>query len=321
MKKRFIKTLLVVLSVLIFETGLLFAQTNLELANKYYDTDDYPNAVEYFKKTIFEDRKYDGIILYRYAYSMEQIDAPVSQYSPFYCAAAYIFENTDVKDEKYYSYAIAKEEELGLSHKQYTEKTIEKLLSETKQNIITSKLDQMPEDTFHYLFIFYCILVVVLYIVGRLFSKNTECVIFSSVKEIIILVLPIAVFIIGTLAELEPQLTLNLIIISLIISFITALIFSIINNLGTKNPLLYAIVSLMTKLALLIFSPLLLLLILGFPLKKEEKDRRFRDGTKNNQSTRNWAIIGALFFGVSSFFYLSLIKTPKRKIKATEDCE
>lgn len=322
MKTRTIKTLFITLIIFIHETGFLFAQTNLELANKYYDTDDYPAAVEYFKKTIFEDKIYDGTIFYRYAYSMEQLDFSKKEFLPFYSAAAYLFEISENTEEKYYSYAIAKEEKLGLSHKKYSEKTIEKLLAGKvvrNQNIVFSMLNNLPEEAYRYLLIFYCIFVVVIYIVGRLFSKNTECVIFSSVKEIVLLILPVGVIVIGAFTNLESQVYVNLIIIFLIISFITAIVFSIINNLGTKKPLLYSIVSLLTKLSLLIFSPLLFFLILGFPLKKEEKDRRFRDGTKNNQSTKNLAIMGALFWGVSYFFYLSLMKTPKRKMNETRN--
>lgn len=318
------KTLKYFITTIIFMFGVSFisAQTNLDLANKYYDADDYPNAVEYFKKTLFEDKTYDGTIFYRYAYSMEQIGASKKEYLSFYSAAAYVFEKADEKNEKYYSYAIAKEEQLGLSHKNYSEKTIEKLLrgkTVRNQNIVSAIFEELPENTVGYFLIFYCIFVVVIYIVGRVFSKKTECVIFSSVKEIILLIVPILILFIGVYTNSESQVYFYAFIIFSSISFIAALIFSIINNLGTKRPLLYSIISLMTKLSLLIFSPLLMLLIMGFPLKKEEKDRRFRDGTKNNQSTKNWAIIGALFWAVSSFFYLSLIKKPKRKSESISE--
>lgn len=46
-------------------------------------------------------------------------------------------------------------------------------------------------------------------------------------------------------------------------------------------------------------------------MKAPEKDRRFRDGTKNNQQTKNFAIVA---FILSGLIY-SLIKKPKRKIE------
>ena len=80
--------------------GFLSAQSNIDLANKYYDADDYTNAVVYFKKTLFEDKNYNGTVFYRYAYSMEQLNAPKKEYFPFYSAAAYIFEKTAYRVQK-----------------------------------------------------------------------------------------------------------------------------------------------------------------------------------------------------------------------------
>ena len=74
-KKYSSKTLFISLFIVIFGIKSLTAQTNLERANNYYDADDYPHAIEFFEKTIFEDKQYDGTIFYRYAYSLEQNNA------------------------------------------------------------------------------------------------------------------------------------------------------------------------------------------------------------------------------------------------------
>ena len=86
------RNFLLTLFMLAFGVGFSFAQSNYEKATQYYIAGDYHNAAEYFKKTILEDKKYDGTIFYRLGYSMEQSKFPASEYSVYFCAAAYVFE-------------------------------------------------------------------------------------------------------------------------------------------------------------------------------------------------------------------------------------
>lgn len=301
--------------IIILGGGFLSAQSNIDLANKYYDADDYTNAVVYFKKTLFEDKNYNGTVFYRYAYRMEQLNAPKKEYFPFYSAAAYIFEKTNKKTEKYYSYAIAKEEKYHLSHEKYSDETIENLLNEKKvrnQNVLYSKLNEFTEGEVSAILLFYAFLVIIIYLIGRKFSKKTECVIFSSRKEIFLLFLPffVLIFAFSDESEYTQKMAWTIFIISLCISFIASVIFSVYENVRTCKPVLYTTVSLVTKWALFIITPLVLFLSL-FGMKAPEKDRRFRDGTKNNQQTKNFAIVA---FILSGLIY-SLIKKPKRKIE------
>ena len=72
------RNFLLTLFMLAFGVGFSFAQSNYEKATQYYIAGDYHNAAEYFKKTILEDKKYDGTIFYRLGYSMEQSKLGVS---------------------------------------------------------------------------------------------------------------------------------------------------------------------------------------------------------------------------------------------------
>lgn len=324
-KKNCSKSFFISIFIVICGINNLTAQSNLERANNYYDADDYPHAIEFFEKTIFEDKQYNGTIFYRYAYSLEQNNASENEYSQFYCASAFLFENTNDKENKYYSYAIAKEEKLNISHKKFSAKSIERLLNGEKiqtRNFIQSTVTYVDNLISHFtehvtsrLLIIYAIVFIVIYIVGRIFSKKTECVILSSVKEILLLYTPcflmIVIFFLGLLSISFSETTMTfMFIIAFLISFISAIVFSIYENIGTKNPVLYITISIITKLTLFIIAPIVLVLSTA-GMKTSVEDKRFRDGTKNNQKTKNITIAISVIAGL----IFSLIKTPRRKIE------
>ncbi len=270
---------------------IIYAQTNLELANNYYDSDDYQNGVEYFKKAIFE-----------------------ADYSVYYSASAYCFEKDNDTNNKYYSYALAKEQEFNISHSDFSEKTIENLLKGKNFGYNKNFIDKINSALNQENHIFNWVLgifIVIIYVVGRIFSKNTECVIFSSKKETIILCLPyfVIIFLCFFEKELEtfPKMQDILLFSSVILTFILSIIFSIFENRYTKSHVLYTLISIITKLSLCIIGPLVIFFIflgLGTP----KKDKRYRDGTKGNKKTRNAMILST----VAAFLIYSLIKTPKK---------
>lgn len=321
-KRIFSKPFFISLFLITFGITILNAQTNLELANKYYNEDDYSKSIDYFKKAIFEDNQYDGTIFYRYAYSMEQNKLPANEYSSFYSASAYLFETTNTTDSKYYSYAIAKEEKLGLSHKKFSNKTIDDILAGKNihnQDFIHSTIDfvdrtfaNAAERMTKEWGIIYCIIVIVIYIIGRCFSKKTECVILSSYKEILLLFAPFSIVILLYInailsVKLNTEIMYFIVIVLFFISFVSAIIFSVNENLGTKHKVLYITISLITKLAMFIIAPIVLLLSTA-AMKNYTEDKRFKDGTKNNQKSKNIAIAISVIVGL----VFSLIKKPKR---------
>lgn len=331
-EKKYIKCWCVLFFSMFFSLNTLSAYSNLENANKYYDADDYPNAVEYFKKTLFEDKQYDGTVFYRYAYSLEQEgESSPKVYSQFYSAASYLFEKTNTTDNKYYAYSIAKEEKLKVTHKSFSDETIEDLIN--GKNVKNKEFIQSFVDFFYELLlsgaekltegwlIFYCIITVCMYIVGRIFSKKTECVILSSIPEIILIFLPLLFIILLFIFELmkiemDETVVVFTFIISFLISFISSIGFSIYENKETRLPVLYIIVSLVTKLALSVIAPLILFLT-ACVMKTPKKDLRYRDGTKGNQETKNIVFL----LGVLTGIVLSLIKSPARRHKRVYEVE
>lgn len=306
--KRFSKNFLCLLFVLLLQTSFTFAQSNLELANKYYNADDYTNSVAYFKKAIVEDKQYDGEIFYRYAYSLEQIGSREGVYAPFYVASAYCFEKANNTEGKYYSYAKTKEEKLELTHGKFTDKMIEKLVA---GKTITS-FEYKDKTTFWLVLI--GIIIILNYIIGKTLSTRTTCVILSSVGELILLLLPLILVVLLAFngEKVSSKTADSLFFGSFCISIISAIVFSIYENCYSNHPVLYTVISLIIKIGLFFSIPIVLIIILSFPLKKVEKDRRYRDGTRNNQETKNWGIIIFLFTCFARLIY-SLFKEPNRK--------
>lgn len=307
---RITKKFLILIAVLVLHISSFFAQTNLELANQFYDTDDYKNSVTYFKKVIFEDRQYDGVVFYRYAYSLEQNGEKEIVYAPFYAASAYCFEEANDTEGKYYSYAVAKEEKLEITHEKFSSKTIDKLVA--GKTITSFEYKDKP--------IFWLVLIIailiIFYVIGRTVSLRTKCVIISSVGELILLLLPIIIIgIIAFQGDNIPEKIVNISVIgSICVSIISAIGFSIYENCFSDHPILYTIISIIIKIGLFCLIPIVLLVIMCFPLKKEEKDRRYRDGTRNNQRTKNIGII-ILLFTCFGRLITCLIKEPNRKIE------
>lgn len=120
----------ILLLLQIFLINLCFAESNIDIANKYYDENNYSSAKSYLEESLFNDGIANGTLFYRLGYSYEQLSLPKSTYSKLYCAAAYCFERDNDKDNKYYSYAITKEKDLNVNHKNYTEETIQKLIDD-----------------------------------------------------------------------------------------------------------------------------------------------------------------------------------------------
>lgn len=60
---------------LLFFTGICFSETNLEIATRYYNKDDYENALQYYKSAVTEEHEVNGTTLYRLAYTCEKTGA------------------------------------------------------------------------------------------------------------------------------------------------------------------------------------------------------------------------------------------------------
>lgn len=123
------KKILIVLSIILC-TSFTFAETSLDKADSFYDQDNYVSAKPYYEDSLFNEGIKNGKIFYRLGYTYEQLKYQKPIYSKLYCAAAYCFERDKDKDNKYYSYALAKEKDLGVNHNSYNEETINKIIDE-----------------------------------------------------------------------------------------------------------------------------------------------------------------------------------------------
>ena len=77
-------------------------------------------------------------------------------------------------------------------------------------------------------------------------------------------------------------------------------------HFGQNNVILYTLVSIITKVVLLVVIPLIIFFGL-LAATSGEKDKRYKDGTKNNARTAN---IG-LFSAIAAFLFMPLMKTKK----------
>ena len=96
--------------------------------------------------------------------------------------------------------------------------------------------------------------------------------------------------------------------------FSISIIFSLIGNIrgsakdGIFYVILYTLASIITKIILLVVIPVIIFLGL-LAATSGEKDKRYKDGTKNNARTANIR----LFSAKVSFLFMPLMKTKKRR--------
>lgn len=109
----------------------------LEQATKYYNKNDYQNAFPLYQNVVLTDDTVSGTTLYRFAYTWEKIEPEkVSYYGPFYSASAYQFEQAGDTKNKYYSYAIAKEKNLNITHNGFTGENVKKIINRERRRHI-----------------------------------------------------------------------------------------------------------------------------------------------------------------------------------------
>ena len=138
----------------------------------------------------------------------------------------------------------------------------------------------------------FTIIVVVGYIIGRYFSSKTNCVIINTNKDLIILFLASISFVVLLYRFSEP--TINLIFIDPFLWItVLLLLFSFYFSKTGNNNILYFLISMITKVSLLLLIPLLVTIFIGsFAIGK--KDMRFKDGTKGNTQTKAIGLSGAI---------------------------
>ncbi|MDR1838711.1 MAG: hypothetical protein LBQ93_03880 [Treponema sp.] len=305
--KKMVIFLILVLSVLFCIHG---QDSLLGQATSYYDKDDYGNAKNIYLE-ILKTGKFSGETLYRYAYSNEMLKGINSDVLDLYAASYYYLLIDDSNNQ----YLENSKNKLELNSYDINLITIGKTEEIIKYTIKTNTIVNSPlrifskslnflgqSDSIFVLFI----IALIIYAIALLFSSKTGCVIIWGWWDLILLAIPGLIFVyylfnVDNIMKYDE--TLNIIFF---ITSIATFALSVIINIkysGIKG-LLFAIVSVLAKIVIMILIPIIIFLFF-MALSSGKKDRRYRDGTKGNTKTMWLAIVGA----IALFLVINLIKT------------
>lgn len=284
--------------------GFVFCETektSLDTANEYYDAENYESAKEYFLKTI-SSGTYNGTIFYRLGYSIENINNSDSLMKKCYEASYYCFKKHSDIDNPYFKKAENKIKQYGLKS-DITEIDLINTISLAKPSIVSMFWDFAGRFWFILLAVG-----ILIYIGAYKLSENTNCVIVYGWKDFIMIAIGVCLLFVFR-DELEEDLS---VVFIPMIFFSISILFSLIGNIrgsaknGIFDVILYTLVSIITKVVLLVVIPLIIFFGL-LAATSGEKDKRYKDGTKNNARTAN---IG-LFSAIAAFLFMPLMKTKK----------
>ena len=156
--------------------------------------------------------------------------------------------------------------------------------------------------------ILYALLLLAAYVAGHILSRKTECVVLYKKFDAWAIVIHgwsnIALCIITGLLQDEvnhPAILLCVVNVGFFVTFVTT---SVIANLGHgRMSILYILVSITSKVLLMLLSCIISILLLS-AMNSGTKDARYRDGTRKNGRTANlWK-----FFDIFNFLIFNLVK-------------
>jgi membrane-associated HD superfamily phosphohydrolase len=302
-----------------FLAGSLFGQeTLLERANVFYNENDYINAKELYLQ-VLSSGKFTGETLYRYTYSTEMLNGINSEVLDLYYATWW-YLSMDGSNEQYLENSKNKFEtnshDLNLTWGE-AQKIVKDYIKVNKQKYSVLKtITNSLRSTGTVGVILFLIFVIIVYILAYTFSKKTKCIIIWSWWDLIFIAISAIIFIyylFDSENKIKDDVFVNIVYFT---ATIITLVFSIISNLrysGIKWPL-YAGISILTKIVLLVIIPLIIVLaIICWCLANSgKKDRRFKDGTRNNERTKNYNFYVPIFTAIYTFLIINLIKFDKK---------
>lgn len=293
---------LIVISFLGF---IVFAQeSNIELANKFYNQDKYEEAYNNYKTAIKENEP-NAVLFYRFAYSCEQIKKSSNYYNKYYKAAAYLFEKNNDQSNKYYSYVINKENQKGFNHSDYNDEMISKLIKDIDSEINSLEDLISVVMTFVSSHLKICIIIaVILWILGIVLSESTNCVVVYGWKDAIFVIIA-GVFFLMSFSDSFKSEDVIFPVILFSIFFLVSIFFSFKGNIKASGHfnIFYIVLSVLVKFVLIFLIPIALVSYLC-ALTSGKKDGRYRDGTKGNERTANIAFV----VGLISLLLIPLVK-------------
>lgn len=149
------------------------------------------------------------------------------------------------------------------------------------------------------------------YIIGAMFAKKTRCIIVFGRADFILTLLPMATFIASdfVLVSKGGFLFLNILFCVSMLATLAISVFSNLGYSGVPNGIIYAAISVLTKVSIMMMAPLLLLLLLGsfFAGEPAKKDRRYKTGWRPKRDSVLYLIILTL----ATFMLYSVIKKPE----------
>jgi hypothetical protein len=153
------------------------------------------------------------------------------------------------------------------------------------------------------------------FIIGMLFSKKTRCIIVFGWGDFVLTLVPIATFIAADCVLAETQSTFLVLNILFCVSAFVSFAVSILSNLkfsGTPRGVIYAVISVITKLSVMLMAPLLLFLLFGmfFAGEPAKRDRRFKTGWRPRRDSPLFFMILAL----ATFMLYGVMKNPSDMI-------
>jgi hypothetical protein len=153
------------------------------------------------------------------------------------------------------------------------------------------------------------------FLIGLFFSKKTRCVIVFGWGDFVLTLVPIATFIAADFVLMETKGGLLVLNILFYVSAIASFVISIVSNLkfsGTPRGVIYAVISLITKLSVMLMAPLLLFLLFGmfFAGEPAKRDRRYKTGWR----PRRDSVLYLLILTLATFMLYGVMKNPSDMI-------
>lgn len=290
--------LVVLFFILSFSAYCDTENQSLTLANQYYDAENYEDAKNYFLKVI-SDGAYDGTVFYRLGYCLESLNEENSLMKKSYEASYYLLKKFD-KDNPYYLKAEKKLKQYGLNF-EISEQDLDNIVSKIKPSVFYKIWEIVKQ--FWYIFLGFGILI---YILAYKLSENTNCVIVYGWKDFIIIA--VGEFFVYLFRDSISE-DITVLFIPMIF-FVISILFSLIGNIrgsyrnGIFNIMLFSLISIITKIVLLIVIPIIIFCGI-FAAASGKEDKRYKDGTKNNERTANIA----LFSVIKTLLFVPLMKT------------
>lgn len=279
--------ILIVINLILWGVVALTGETSLKQANKSFKEKQYANAIPYYEKAIFED-DVDGVLLTKLGYCLEKTASDDELMKKCYSSAVSLFESNSDTETDWYKVAVLRVQQNNL-----TSISAQEGISDIKKYLREKNNLTFFDEIGTFGLIFFLLVGLFIYIIGLSVASKTNCVIVYGKVDAVLLFIPcIAFFLLRSVSS-------SLVTVIFFVWFLITLVFTVRGNyLATKGRffpgVIYISLSLLTKLTLVFLLPIMVLIALT-SIVNTKKDKRYRDGTKNNEKTARIAEVSFLY--------------------------